>query len=516
MTGATSTTTPPRGARRRARRRVTLLDTADVYGDGRSEERIRKALAPRSDRPFVATKAGRRADPFEAAQYTPENLRAWIDRSRRNLGVDTLDLVQLHCPPPAVYSDQRVYDTLDALVAEEAIAAYGVSVETVAEGLTALHQPGVQSIQVILNIFRRKPLEELLPAAAGGRRRHPGPGAAGQRPAHRQVRRVDDFPADDHRNFNRHGEAFDVGETFSGVPFDVGVAAAREVAEIAGDAVPTAAFALRWVIDQPGVTTVIPGARNVTQVRGNVAAASHARPSPTPSSPTSSGCTTSASAPTCTTAGNRPPTRRSSERLSLVLRTHDAGTLRASDAGSTVTLAGWVARRRDHGGVVFLDLRDASGYVQVVVREEEAHHLRNEYCVLVTGEVRRRPEGNENPELPTGEIEVADLRRCEVLSARRSAAVPDRDRPGGVRRRPLQVPLPRPASRRARRGAPAALARSTGSPAVSWPARLRRGGDADADPLHARRARATSSSPSGCSRASGTPCRSRRSCSSSC
>ncbi len=113
---------------------VTLLDTADVYGDGRSEERIRKALAARSDRPFVATKAGRRADPFEAAQYTPENLRAWIDRSRRNLGVDTLDLVQLHCPPPAVYSDQRVYDTLDTLVEEQAIAAYGVSVETVEEG----------------------------------------------------------------------------------------------------------------------------------------------------------------------------------------------------------------------------------------------------------------------------------------------------------------------------------------------------------------------------------------------
>src|SRR5438270_6094630 len=130
-----------------------------------------------------------------------------------------------------------------------------------------------------------------------------------------------------------------------------------------------------------------------------------------PSSPTSSGCTRSASARTCTTAGNPP-----SERLFLVLRTHDAGTLRASDAGSTVTLAGWVARRRDHGGVVFIDLRDASGYVQVVVREEEAHHLRNEYCVLVTGEVRRRPEGNENPELPTGEIEVATT-SLQVLSA---------------------------------------------------------------------------------------------------
>src|SRR3954462_3653911 len=117
---------------------VTLLQTADVYGDGRSEERIRKALAPRGERPFVATKAGRRADPFEAAQYTPENLRAWVDRARRNLGVAMLALVQLHCPPTAVYSDQRIYDTLDAFVADGSIAAYGVSVETVGEGLTAL------------------------------------------------------------------------------------------------------------------------------------------------------------------------------------------------------------------------------------------------------------------------------------------------------------------------------------------------------------------------------------------
>jgi aryl-alcohol dehydrogenase-like predicted oxidoreductase len=252
---------------------VTLLDTADVYGDGRSEERIRKALAPRGDRPFVATKAGRRADPFEAAQYTAANLRAWIDRSRRNLGVDTLDLVQLHCPPPATYEDDRVYDTLDALVAEEAIAAYGVSVETVAEGMRALARPGVQSLQVILNIFRRKPLEELLPAA-----QRAGVGILARVPLASGLLtgKYDEsttFPADDHRNFNRNGAAFDVGETFAGVPFDVGVAAAREVAEIAGPDIPTAAFSLRWVIDQPGVTTVIPGARNVTQVRGNVAAA---------------------------------------------------------------------------------------------------------------------------------------------------------------------------------------------------------------------------------------------------
>src|SRR6476660_8090510 len=206
---------------------VTLLDTADVYGDGRSEVRVRKALAPRSDRPFVATKAGRRADPFEAAQYTPENPRAWIDRSRRNLGVDTLDLVQLHCPPPAVYSDQRVYDTLDAFVADGSIAAYGVSVETVAEGLTALEHEGVQSIQVILNVFRRKPIEELLPAAARA-----GVGVLARVPLASGLLtgRYDEsttFPADDHRTFNRHGEAFDVGETFAGVPFGVGVAAAR-------------------------------------------------------------------------------------------------------------------------------------------------------------------------------------------------------------------------------------------------------------------------------------------------
>jgi aryl-alcohol dehydrogenase-like predicted oxidoreductase len=251
---------------------VTLLDTADVYGDGRSEERIRRALVARSERPFVATKAGRRADPFEAASYTPENLRAWVDRSRRNLGVETLDLVQLHCPPPAVYSDERVYDTLDGFVADGSIAAYGVSVETVAEGLTALEHPGVATIQVILNVYRRKPLEELLPAAAKA-----GVGVLARVPLASglltgRFTESTTFAPDDHRNFNRHGEAFDVGETFAGVPYEVGVAAAREFVEIAGDAVPSA-VALRWVIQQPGVTSVIPGARNVGQARANAEAA---------------------------------------------------------------------------------------------------------------------------------------------------------------------------------------------------------------------------------------------------
>ena len=252
---------------------VTLLDTADVYGDGRSEERIRRALAARGERPFVATKAGRRADPFTAETYTPENLRAWIDRSRRNLGVDTLDLVQLHCPPPAVYSDERVYDTLDTLLDEGAIAAYGVSVETVAEGMRALQRPNVQSLQVILNIFRRKPLEELLPAA-----RAAGVGILARVPLASGLLtgKYDEsttFAADDHRTYNRHGEAFDVGETFSGVPYEVGVRAARDLAALVPAQTNTAAFALRWVVDQDGVSVVIPGARNPDQARANAAAA---------------------------------------------------------------------------------------------------------------------------------------------------------------------------------------------------------------------------------------------------
>jgi len=255
---------------------VTLLDTADVYGDGRSERVIRRFVAdlPEAERPFVATKAGRRADPFTAEQYTPENLRAWVDRSRENLGVERLDLVQLHCPPSAVYSDDAVYDALDAMVAEGRLAAYGVSVETVDEGLTAIARPGVASVQVILNAFRRKPLERLLPAAAEA-----GVGVLARVPLASGLLtgKYDEsttFAADDHRTYNRNGEAFDVGETFSGVPFDVGVAAAREVAEVAAArGVPTSALALRWVLDQPGVTAVIPGARNAEQARGNAAAA---------------------------------------------------------------------------------------------------------------------------------------------------------------------------------------------------------------------------------------------------
>jgi aryl-alcohol dehydrogenase-like predicted oxidoreductase len=221
---------------------------------------------------FVATKMGRRVAQ-ETINYNRENFLAWNDRSRENLGMDTLDLVQLHCPPDAVYEDDAVFDALDALVEEGRISAYGVSVETCEQALRAIARPRVASVQIILNCFRLKPLEQVLPAA-----RAAGVGIIARVPLASGLLsgRYDEhttFTAEDHRSYNRHGEAFDVGETFAGVPFEIGVAAAREVAGIAGSGVPTAAFALRWVIDQPGVTAVIPGARNLTQVRGNVAAA---------------------------------------------------------------------------------------------------------------------------------------------------------------------------------------------------------------------------------------------------
>ena len=253
---------------------VTFLDTADVYGDGRSERLIARFRASRHAPLTVATKCGRRADPHVPSSFTPEHLRIWTDRSRANLGVDQLDLVQLHCPPTPVFSSDEVFDALDELVADGNIAAYGVSVETCDEALTAIARPNVASVQIILNAFRRKPLEKVLPAAAAA-----GVGIIARVPLASGLLsgKYDEhttFAADDHRTYNRHGEAFDVGETFSGVPYEVGVVAARELSAIAGElGIPTAALALRWVIDQPGVTTVIPGARNATQAAANSAAA---------------------------------------------------------------------------------------------------------------------------------------------------------------------------------------------------------------------------------------------------
>src|SRR6476659_5241280 len=258
---------------------VTLLDTADVYGDGRSEQRIGEFLRanPGSDL-FVATKMGRRA-PLAADSYTVENFRLWTDRSRRNLGVECLDLVQLHCPPTEVYSSAQVYDALDALVAEQRIAAYGVSVETVDEALTAIAR-SVASVQIILNAFRQKPLEKVLPAAieadVGILARVPlASGLLSGRYTHDTT-----FAGTDHRSYNRHGDAFDVGETFSGVDYTTGLEAVRRLTPLTPPGATMAQFALRWILDQPGVSVVIPGARNPEQARGNAAAAGLAPLSP--------------------------------------------------------------------------------------------------------------------------------------------------------------------------------------------------------------------------------------------
>jgi aryl-alcohol dehydrogenase-like predicted oxidoreductase len=250
---------------------VTFFDTADVYGDGRSETFCGR-LRERHPDVFVATKMGRRVAQ-EPINYNRDNFLAWNDRSRENMGMETLDLVQLHCPPDGVFEDDAVFDALDDMVSDGRIAAYGISVETCAQALAAIARPHVASVQIILNCFRLKPLEEVLPAA-----RDAGVGIIARVPLASGLLsgRYDEnttFDASDHRNFNRSGESFDVGETFSGVPFEVGVKAARELAELVDDDTSLAQFALRWVIDQPGVSTVIPGARNPEQVSSNVAAA---------------------------------------------------------------------------------------------------------------------------------------------------------------------------------------------------------------------------------------------------
>jgi aryl-alcohol dehydrogenase-like predicted oxidoreductase len=251
---------------------VTFLDTADVYGDGRSERLIGRFLRDRGSAGLtVATKMGRRVDQVPE-NYTRENFLAWTDRSRSNLGVDTLDLVQLHCPPTPVYSTDAVFDALDELVDAKRIAAYGVSVETVDEALTAIARPGVASVQIIVNAFRQKPLERVLPAAAeaGVAVIARVPLASGLLSG--RYTAATTFAPDDHRSYNRHGEAFDVGETFAGVPFEVGLAAVERLRPLVPEGVPMARFAVRWVLDQP-VTVVIPGARDAEQARGNAAAA---------------------------------------------------------------------------------------------------------------------------------------------------------------------------------------------------------------------------------------------------
>jgi aryl-alcohol dehydrogenase-like predicted oxidoreductase len=252
---------------------VTFFDTADVYGDGRSERLVGRLLRERAGEGLtVATKMGRRLDQT-VENYSPEHFRAWNDRSRENLGVETLDLVQLHCPPTDLYFRPEVFEDLDAMVEEGRIAAYGVSVERVEEALKAIEYPNVATVQIIFNMFRQRPATLFFAEAA---RRGVGvivrvPLASGLLSG--KYTRETTFPADDHRNFNRHGEEFDVGETFAGVPFEAGLEAIEELRALVGGDATLAQLALRWILMHDAVSTVIPGARSPEQARGNAAAA---------------------------------------------------------------------------------------------------------------------------------------------------------------------------------------------------------------------------------------------------
>ena len=253
---------------------VTFFDTADVYGDGRSERFVAQLLRERSDdRIFVATKTGRRARAQEDGEYSEANLRNWIGRSLDNLGVDRLDLVQWHCPPTETIQRDSMYELFDTLTSEGLIAGYGVSVETVEQARAAIAHPHIASLQIIANPFRLKPFQTVIPEAAalGVGVIVRVPLASGLLAAKFTMDSA--FAAHDHRNYNREGKAFDIGETFSGVPYEVGVPAAAELGSFAAEGATPAQAALRWIIDQPGIATVIPGASSVEQARANAAVA---------------------------------------------------------------------------------------------------------------------------------------------------------------------------------------------------------------------------------------------------
>ena len=252
---------------------VDFIDTADVYGDGRSEKLIAKALKGRSgDRPFVATKAGKRLPVQDVRGFTRENLNDWIDRSRANLEVDSLDLVQLHCPPTELYYHPDVFGLLDDLVKDGKIRSYGVSVEKIEEAIKAIEYPGVASVQIIFNLLRQRPLDLFFKLA---KEKDVAiivrvPLASGLLSG--KFSRSSTFDAADHRNFNRNGEAFDVGETFSGVPYEIGLEVVEEIRPLVGGSATMAQFALRWILMHDAVSVVIPGARNVEQARDNAMA----------------------------------------------------------------------------------------------------------------------------------------------------------------------------------------------------------------------------------------------------
>ena len=252
---------------------ITLLDTADVYGDGRSERLISEVLEERDEEPFVATKAGRRLDPHVADRYTEANLRKFVDDSRERLGVDSLDLLQLHSAPTDVYYQPSTFEALETLKDEDRIDHYGVSVERVEEGLKAIEYPGVETVQLIFNPFRQRPREVFFREAAS---RNVGvivrvPLASGVLTG--ALSRETEFPENDHRNFNRNGEAFDVGETFAGIPYEEALDAADAIEPLVPEGQSMAQFTLRWILDHDAVSAVIPGSTSPAHIRDNVAAA---------------------------------------------------------------------------------------------------------------------------------------------------------------------------------------------------------------------------------------------------
>ena len=251
---------------------VNFIDTADVYGDGRSERLIAQLKKDRKEKIIVATKAGRRLPRQTVEGYSRENLTGWIEDSLRSLSTDTLDLVQLHCPPTALYDHSEVFGILDDLVTAGKIRYYGVSVEKVEEAQKAIEFPNVQTVQIIFNCFRQRPAEIFFERAM---ERRVGilarvPLASGLLTG--KLSKNSTFAADDHRNFNRHGEAFDVGETFSGVDYDTGLEAVEEIRKLLPSRVSMSQFALRWILMHDAVTCAIPGGKRPEQVAENCAA----------------------------------------------------------------------------------------------------------------------------------------------------------------------------------------------------------------------------------------------------
>ena len=251
---------------------VNFFDTADVYGDGRSERFIAQVLAKHTEKVYVATKAGRRLQPHIPDGYNRKNLTAFVERSLANLKRDSLDLLQLHCPPTEVYYRPEVFDALDELKRAGKIRHYGVSVEKVEEALKATEYPGIASVQIIFNIFRQRPRELFFPVA---QKRDVGilvrlPLASGLLGG--KISRGTQFAADDHRNYNRNGERFDRGETFSGVDLDVALEAVEQIRRLVQTNVSMADFAMRWILQHQEVSCVIPGARNADQVTENAKA----------------------------------------------------------------------------------------------------------------------------------------------------------------------------------------------------------------------------------------------------